>query len=175
MVDVYKVNQVVSYGSQGVYKISEIADKNITGKIIKYYVLKSVKGNNSIVYVPVDNEKLVSRIRPVLTAEEVHEIINEMPNEEISWIDNDDERKNKFREVLSQSNPLELAKMIRTIYYHRRELTANGKKLHSSDERFFNDAERVLYNEFSIALKISSDSVESFIIEQIGEDETADT
>lgn len=171
----YKVNQMVSYGPQGVYRISEIADKNITGKTIKYYVLKSVKGSSSVVYVPVDNKVLVGKIRPVLTAKEVHDIINDMPNETLEWIEDDDERKDKFKTVILESDPAELAKMIRTIYRHRRELNANGKKLHLSDERFFNDAERVLYNEFSIALKISSDSVESFIIEQIGEDETADT
>ena len=167
----FKVNQTVSYGPQGVFKISEIADKNLTGKNQKYYILKSVKGSSSVIYVPVDNEKLVAKMRPMLTTKEVYDLINEMPEEEYPWIERDDERKATFREIIAESNPQRLVGLIRMIYLHQRELAAAGRKLHLADERFFKEAERILYDEFSLALDISSDAVPSFIISQIGDQE----
>lgn len=167
----FKINQTVSYGPQGVFKIAEIAEKDFSGKAKKYYVLKSVKGSSSVIYVPVDNERLVGKIRPMLTTKEVYELINEMPEEKCVWIKNDNERKLVFREIIAKSDPQELAGLIRTVYLHQCELAAAGKKLHITDERYFKEAERILYDEFSLALDISSDSVPSFIIAQIGDGE----
>ena len=39
---------------------------------------------------------------------------------------------------------------------HGGELEANKKRLHVSDERFFKDAEQLLYNEFQYVLKLKS-------------------
>ena len=52
----FYINQTVTYGPQGIYRIENISEQNLTGKKVKYYILKSVKGNNSTIYVPVDNE-----------------------------------------------------------------------------------------------------------------------
>lgn len=141
----------------------------------RYYVLKSIKGNNSVVYIPTDNEKLVAKMRPVLSTEEVYNLINEMPMDKCQWIEDDLKRKEAFHNIIAESNPQKLANLIRTIYIHQSELSSTGKKLHISDERFFKEAERILYNEFSLALDISSDSVPSFILSQIGSDNPEST
>lgn len=46
--------------------------------------------------------------------------------------------------------------MIKAIYLHKQELEANKKRLHVSDDRFFKDAEQLLYNEFQYVLKRKS-------------------
>lgn len=165
----FKVNQKVSYGPQGVFEIAEIADKNLTGKMQKYYILKSTKGNGSVIYVPVDNEKLVAKMRPLMSSEEVYKLINEIPADECKWIENDDERKSVFREIISESAPQKLAALISSVCVHKRELSEKGKRLHMSDERFFKEAERILYDEFSVTLDMKSDAVPSFIIDNIGQ------
>ncbi len=170
----YNVNQIVSYGPQGIYRIGDIAEKNLTGKKVKYYILKSVKGNNSTIYVPVDNEALVGKMRPALSTDEVYRLINEMPDDELEWIENDDERKTQFKAIISESAPEKLAQLIKTIYLHQKELSETGKKLHIADDRFFREAERILYDEFSLALDVKSDSIPSFIKAKIGEDSSED-
>lgn len=165
----YNVNQIVSYGPQGIYRIGDIAEKNLTGKKVKYYILKSVKGNNSTIYVPVDNETLVGKIRPVLSADQVYRLINKMPNDDLEWIENDDDRKTQFKAIISESAPEKLAQLIKMVYIHQRELEGMGKKLHVADERAFKEAERILYDEFSLVLDVKSDSVPSFIQAAIGE------
>ena len=46
--------------------------------------------------------------------------------------------------------------MIKAIYAHKKEREAEGKRLHMSDERFFKDAEQILYNEFQYVLNLDS-------------------
>lgn len=159
----FEVNQLVSYGPNGVFKIEEISDKNLTGSIKKYYVLKSANSNGSIVYVPVENDKLVAKMHPVLTADEVREIIKGMPEEDCGWIDNDEQRKQKFHQVILQSDPRELGRLIHSVYLHQEEISTQGKKLHIADKRAFEEAERILYDLISLVMDISVDAVPEFI------------
>ena len=58
---------------------------------------------------------------------------------------------------------------IKTIYAHKKEREAAGKRLHTMDENFFKDAERILYNEFQYVLQLSGkDALMNYILERIG-------
>ena len=58
--------------------------------------------------------------------------------------------------------------MIKAIYAHKLQREAEGKRLHLSDERFFKDAEQLLYNEFQYVLDISSkDEMMAYILARI--------
>lgn len=61
---------------------------------MEYYVLGLVQQDTSTIYVPVSNEKLTSKMGNILTADEVHEFIRFMPDEEEIWISDNIERKN---------------------------------------------------------------------------------
>ena len=43
----------------------------------------------------------------------------------------------------------------RSIYLHKKDREAEGKRLHMSDERFYKDAEQILYNEFQYVLDLT--------------------
>ena len=167
MIEMFEIDQVVSYGSNGIFKIEEIADINLTGSLKKYYVLKSANQNGSVVYVPVDNEKLISKIHPVLTADEVNNIIKDLPTADCYWIENDEERKKKFNSVISKSDPRELGWLIHSVYLHQQDIANQRKKLHIVDERAFREAERIFYGLISFVLNISIESVPSFIASKL--------
>ena len=57
--------------------------------------------------------------------------------------------------------------LLYTSYQHKREQEQKGRKLHISDERFFREAEKMLYDEFALVLHIQPDQVLPFILEQI--------
>lgn len=57
--------------------------------------------------------------------------------------------------------------MIKTIYTRKQKRLQQGKKMTSSDERFFKIAEDHLYNEFGLALGMESGEVETFITERV--------
>ena len=161
------IGDTVLYGSQGVCKIIEIAEKTFGGDTILYYVLKPVYDENSTVFVPVSNAALVAKMRSVLSAEEVYDMIREMPDEETIWIDDENERKQQYHHILAESDRRKLVKMIKTLHLHRTAQNQKGRKLHQSDENMLKQAEKLLYNEFAMVLNIKPDEVLPFILEQI--------
>ena len=57
----YSIGEIVLYGSNGVCEITEITTKKIGKDSIEYYVLKPVCSDSSTLFVPTQNEMLVSR------------------------------------------------------------------------------------------------------------------
>ena len=150
----FHVNDVILYSSQGVCEIVDVDEKIFGGVKRTYYVLKPVGDNGTTIFVPTDNEVLLKKIRKLLSEAEINALIDSMPNEETIWIANESERRECYNKILASGDHLELIKMIKAIYLHKQELEANKKRLHVMDERFFKDAEQMLYNEFQYVLKL---------------------
>lgn len=163
----FEVNEYVSYGASGVCRITDITEKKICGVCNKYYVLKPVFENKSTVYVPADNAQLTSKMRKVLSAEEIYQLIRSVSSESIIWIENEQERKKEYARILSAGNRSELIRMIKAVYLHKQSRLSSKKKLHISDENFLKEAERRLYEEFAHVLNIKQSQVVPFIAEQI--------
>ena len=95
----YKVGEVVLYGANGVCEITEITTKTIGKNSVEYYVLKPVCSDSSTLFVPTHNEQLVSKMRDVLSSDEIKNILSQKTDNEI-WIDNKSERCERFKEIL---------------------------------------------------------------------------
>ncbi|WP_050637469.1 CarD family transcriptional regulator [Candidatus Stoquefichus sp. SB1] len=163
----YKENDMILYGSQGVCRIVGMTSREFGGNMIDYYILKPVYSEGSTVFVPVNNEELTSKMKKILSLDEVKALIQTMPEMELIWIDNDNRRKEKYKEIIKNGNRNELISLIKTLYKHRESLVENGKKFHATDEKFLQDAEKILYDEFKYVLNIKEEEVVPFIIEQI--------
>lgn len=150
----FQVNDVIIYGAQGVCKITGTDEKTVGGKKKTYFVLKPVSDNGSTIFAPTDNALVLKKMRRLLTKDEIHKLIDSMPEENAVWVENENERKELYRNILAEGNHLELIKMIKAIYSHKKKREAEGKRLHMSDERFFKDAEQILYNEFQYVLDL---------------------
>ena len=90
-----------------------------------------------------------------------------MPDEELPWIENDIERRERCREIIQVGDRRELVGLIKGLYLHGERQRERGRKLHAADERFLRDAEKILYEEFAHVLQIKRDEVLPFIMEQI--------
>lgn len=163
----YKVNETILYGSHGVCKIEEISERKFNNKTLEYYELRPVYDEKAVLFVPVNNEKLVSKMRPVLSAAEIYALIRSMPDEDMSWIDNDGARKEKFKEILASGDRAQLIRVIKTLNRHQEAQKEKGKKLHIVDERFMKDAEKMLHAEFAYVLDIKYEDVIPFIVEEL--------
>ena len=164
----YKVNDMVMYGTAGVCRITEISEQSFCGRGGRYYILQPVYDNRSTVFVPVDNEALTTKMHRILSAEEIYDLIRDMPDTDTIWTDNEEVRREKYKEILKGGNRRDLIRMIKTLYTRQQALLQNGKKkLRATDERFLKEAERVLHEEFAHVLNIQRDQVLPFILEQI--------
>lgn len=167
----FNVNDMVIYGTDGVCRITDITVKSFADTSAEYYVLQPVrKKGQSTVFVPVHNEKLTSKMQYILSTDEIRELINSMPDEDLLWLDDENARKLQYKEILSTGDRQSLIRLIKTLYLHQQKLQANGKKLHASDDRFFKEAEKMLYNEFAHVLNIKPDQVLEVIMTQLGAD-----
>ena len=162
-----KVNDTVLYGSHGVCKVAETVVRRMGGREMEYFLLKPVFERSSSIYVPMQNEALVSKMKRILSAEEIFEMIRSMPDEELLWIENENERRRIFQEILNSGDREQLVRLIKTLYLRQQNRLEQQKNLLMSDEKFLKDAERILYEEFAYVLKIDRDQVLPFIMKQI--------
>ena len=163
----FNVNEYVIYGAIGVCRIEEIIERTVCGIKNEYYVLKPAFENKATVYVPVKNEQLTAKMKKVLSAEEIYALIRSIPSSDSVWIENEQERKKEYARILAGGDRAELICMIKTLYIHKQDRIKNKKKLHISDENFFKEAERLLYEEFAHVLDIKRSQVVPFIAERI--------
>lgn len=151
----FQVNDVIIYGGQGVCKIIGTEEKTVSGKKKTYFVLKPVSDKSATIFAPTDNALVMKKMRRLLTKDEIHRLIDAMRAEEGIWVEDDSERKELYKNILAKGDQLELIRMSKAIYIHKKEREAEGKRLHMSDERFLRDAEQILYSEFQYVLNIT--------------------
>ena len=104
-----KKGDVISYGTTGVCKVEGECEQTVKGQKKRYIVLKPVHQINSTLYVPVDNDELKTKFKPLLTGDEIEEIIKEMPEESSLWKESNSERAELYSQVLESGDRKRLA------------------------------------------------------------------
>ena len=163
----FGVNDIVFYGTTGVCRVDGVDDVKLGRETKQYYVLTPVSQGGSTVFVPTDNEVLLSRVRKVLTKSEIQNIISNLPADAEVWSNNPAERVRIYAEVLKSGDRGQILLSVRTLLTHRRALSATGKKLHITDERALRDAQRLLIDEFSYVLGVEPNEAEEYILSNI--------
>ena len=161
----YSVNETVRYGS-GVCTVQDITTMRFGRTRERYYVLKPVYQNASLIYVPVDNEALTSKMRPVLTREEVDALINEMPSVETAWQEDSQLRKESFDALLRSNQCRDLVVLIKTLQEHKIRRQKIGKALHVTDETYLREAQRLLFDELAGPLGLMPAQVHDYLTEK---------
>ena len=159
----YKLGDLVMYGAHGVCEIKNIEQRRIDRKNIEYYVLSPVYNATSCFYIPTNNEKALSKLCPILSEGELKALLLQQADCADVWIDEENARKQRLKEVLSQANRVELIQWVKTMHLHRSLLLENGKKFHQIDESFLKDAEKILTTEFAVVLHIPENAVRGYV------------
>lgn len=163
----FAVGAVVVYGLQGVCRIEDITEMRVGDDLRSYYILCPVNDSKSTVYVPADNEGLVSQMRELLTIGDIDAIIDEVKAADALWIKNDAERKAYCSAVIKNGNRKEILQLISMMYIHKEEQLNNKKRFQISDDRYLKEAEKLINDEFSYVLGISQEEVSEYIKNKI--------
>lgn len=165
--NVFKKGEYVVCGNNGICKVTDVATLNMNGapKDRLYYILKPVYAESSTVYIPVDNHKVA--IRPALTAEETHALIEKIPSLDLIWVENEKQRELTYKECLKQNTCEDYVRIIKTLYLRKQDRLAKGQKIIGLDERYLKQAEDFLYGELAVALGIEKQGVQAYITEEI--------
>ena len=165
----YKINDTIIYGTEGVCRILDIAKRTYGGQTDVYYILSPIYKRASTVMLPRSNATLMSKMRRLLTPDEANKLILSIRTESVAeWIDNEKQRREHYRDLLACGDRSELVRHIKGLYERTERQKAVGKRLHACDERFLEDAQRILHDEFSVVLGIPRENVLSYIRDSVG-------
>lgn len=149
----FKQDDVVLYTVYGVCRVREIINMNFNGANNDFYILVPINEAKTELTVPVNNPLTIARLHPILSCEEIKDIIKEIPNISTFWIDNDNERKKQFSDIIKLGDRPMTISLIKSIKKHQYSLRNKNRKLHSADEQSMRDAEKLIFDEFSYVLK----------------------
>lgn len=163
----FEVGEKVMYSVNGVCEITDITEKVFGKTKIKYYVLKPVYNDKSTLFVPVENENLVSKMKKLWSSDKLDKVLDEISHKEVSWNSNDVARKEEFRNTISYGNVEDILVLLKLIWQQRCAQISKGRRLHISDEMYLRDAERMIKEEIATVIGISQDEVIPYIQDKI--------
>lgn len=159
----FQIGDSVVYGAHGVCTVVGIEKQKAGGKILEYYILEPSEPINARFFVPVQNPQAVSKLRRLLTKEDIHTFLQSKEACEGTWIDDENDRKQYYKKLIISGDYVALLQMVNGIVSHKKVISAVGKRLHICDENFLRDALRLLNTEFSLALDMEQDEVSNYI------------
>ena len=161
----YGIGEKVVYGAFGVMEIVDLTDQTVGDVTRKYYVMKEYSSlSSSLTYVPLDNESLVSQMKPLLTKDELIEVVREAKRSpSIEWIEDNRARSEVYKRILASADRAKLLAMINLVYRTGLRREEEGKKNYIADENSMRRAEKLINSEFSIVLGIPESDVPAFI------------
>lgn len=163
----FEKGELIQYGTNGVCEVVNITTPNISGipKGKLYYELQPYYKKDGKIFTPIDNEKVL--MRKILTKKEAQELIDDIPEIEALYVENDKMREMQYKECIRSGDCREWIRIIKTLYLRKMKRIAQGKHITATDERYLKLAEESLYSELSISLAIPKEGMEKYISNQI--------
>lgn len=162
----FSVGEYVMYGTSGVCRVSGTEMRNFDGQSEKEYLrLEPLSTGTSKYYILSDNAE--SKIRKLLSRDEINALIDEMPQTEEIWYNDNSERKAAFNSIIKSDDYRQIISMVKSLHSHKLKKTSGGKKLSASDENFMKRAENLMYQEFAAVLGINQEEIQDYIVQRI--------
>ncbi|MEA4890059.1 MAG: CarD family transcriptional regulator [Clostridiaceae bacterium] len=158
----YKIGDSIMFGNCGACRILDIhtrPDNNNDSTL--YYILQPIFDENSRIYFPVNSDKVF--LRSLYSKQEVEQLIASMGTLEPLWIDDKKEREIKYRDIFKSCDSQVCMRMLKGLYLKKKDKIAGGKTLSESDILMYRSAEKLLFEEFALALNIPVGSVSNYI------------
>ena len=159
----FELGQNVVYGVHGVCQIIGTEERKLDGQIVTYFVLEPVNHQGARYYIPVHNPAALAKLRPLITPEELDQLLHSNAVRQNCWTEDENQRKRLYRELIVSMDRQRVLQMVFTLHQRRKKLIEAGRKMHQCDENFLSDAEKLLSDEFACVLQIPVHAVDSYI------------
>lgn len=164
----FQVGDYVVDSTNGICKIEDTVKLDYaTDKNKVYFLMIPVKELKAEVYIPID--KAEGRLRKTLTETQIYDLLDVINDINPITIENDKEREKVYREALGSGNPKLLVSVIKTLFFRREKRSQEGKKNTAIDDKYFKQAEEVLYSEIGFVLKLSNEDVKVMIKSKVSD------
>ena len=160
----FKIGDVLMYGSTGLVKIVDERRESTFGTERDYYILRELNSaSDSQIFVPKDNEKLLSNMRPLISSERASELLYKAKREEIEWSKDNRTRSEKFRKIIDSGSREMLLSLISRINRAKKERMKEGKKSFLLDENALEKSMRLIVSEFSYVLGKTPEEIRNIL------------
>lgn len=154
----FNIGDKVVYPMQGAGIIKGIEDKDFSGEIRKYYIIKMLS-NNMDIMIPSDKIS-VSNLRPISDISTLNKILSNFDNkdstEEIEVSSR--ERYNINKEKIKSGSLKDCVDVV-----HDLSLISKEKTLNSSEKQMLNCAKKFLIDEIILVKKISESEADNLL------------
>ncbi|MBQ2780917.1 MAG: hypothetical protein IJF42_05090 [Clostridia bacterium] len=159
----FTVGDCLLYGAVGVCTVKEMRREKIGGQWDDYVVLEPVFQRNATVLVPMSNEKLAGKMRPLLTKQEMTALLATLPAVDDTWILSENERAAAFREAVRSGDRARWLWLVKTIHRRQQELVSSGRHLRSSDAVIYKEAQSLLGGEIALLRGITPEAAQELL------------
>ena len=163
----YQSGAYVIYGSHGVCRVIGREVQRNNRVRTEYLVLEPIEKTESRFYLPTGNPAAIGKLKLVQTPTEMQEILASPEIHNGKWIPEENQRKQRYRELISGGDRMSLLQMLCVLYRHREEQLAAGRKIHQCDDNFLRDAEKLLCMEVSLVMGLSKEDARAYLRQQL--------
>ena len=142
----FEKGDVVLYGTNGICDITDISTVDIPGisKDRLYYIL-SARNSKCTIYVAADGD--LTKMRKLISKDEATALVSRISDIEPLKLKDEKKPDAEYKEVLQKYDCDELLRLIKCIYFRRKQRLDEGKKVTAVDEKYMHLAEDVLHQE----------------------------
>ena len=162
----FEVGDFVVNSTNGICKISDLVDLDMSGSIKQYYLLVPVYEETAKVYIPVDSA--AKRIRRVLDENEANSVIESISSVDETIIDNEKEREMRYKEAIKSCDPRQLIAILKCLYSRKKARLEMGKKSTAVDDRYSKLAENLFYSELVFVTGRTKEEIEGTVADKLG-------
>lgn len=155
----FQVGQTVVHPGEGLCEVTDVrTEEFVKGQPQEYYLLRPLgKEAGMTVYLPVNQQKV--RLRTAMTAAEARALPAAAAATASVWSDNERERQERFAQILRDSEPVAMMRMVQELRDEQARRRNDGKKLRFTDERALQEAVRLLRQELTAVLGVAENEV----------------
>ncbi|MBU4361079.1 CarD family transcriptional regulator [bacterium] len=161
----FKIGDKVSHPSFGVGDIEKIEEKKVLGQKEKYYILKLMV-NEMTLMVPINKAEEIG-LRYIIDPETVPDVLNVLSDRiDDEMHENYKQRIRSQTEMVDSGDILKVAQVVKN-YTHR----GTEEKLSSTERGLFERARKILVGEISVACNIEKNKAKYIIKEAVSKSE----
>ena len=163
-----KIGAIIVYGAEGVCRVADIQKLSFSAMDDEkeYYILVPESNTSGKLYLPKDNELLMSRVRPLLTYKEIKELIASDDNI-IEWVEDSKARNKYYKELMSTYDRRKVFGIAKQLYLVKTGKLPVNVNFTAWMEDVLKKTSQILYSEFSYVVDFTFDELLPFIAGEI--------
>ena len=131
----------------------------------QYYVIKPMHDPNSVIYIPVDSDRIF--LRRLLDREAAEELLDRIPFIRAIEEANSKLLRAKYIELMHTYDPVDWVRVIKTVYLRSQPQLGRASRLSDTERMFSEKAKHNLHAELALALGLREQDMETYIAEHI--------